>query len=807
MAGGPEFGERFYLIDGGMGTELQKRGLKAGEAPELLCLTSPETVLDIHRAYSAAGADIITANSFGANARKLAGKADAGEVVRAAVKLAKSAGSPFAALDLGPIGALLEPFGQLGFGEAYELFKEQVIAGAEAGADLVLIETMSDLLEAKAALLAVRENSSLPVIVTMTFAGDGRTFLGTSPREAAVTLTALGADAIGVNCSLGPEQVEPFARELLEWSALPIAVQPNAGLPELRNGESVYTVTPEDFAVSLGRMLDMGVTIVGGCCGTTPRHIARLREELAGRTPVHRTVTRRTAFSSGQRTVTLEGAGVAVAGERINPTGKRKIKDALRSGDFDTILGEAISQEEAGAQVLDVNAGLPEIDEPATLERLVRELQGVTALPLMLDSSDPAALERALRVVNGNPVVNSVNGKRESIETVLPLVKKYGAAVVGLTLDENGIPETAEERVSIAERIAEAADGYGIPRENLLIDCLTMTVSTNQRQARETLRAVGLVTERLGLRTVLGVSNVSFGLPSRETLNAAFLGAALGRGLSMPILNPMSKAYMDVIYAHRVISGEDRGAAQYIERYAGAVRAENRETETSGTGDIKALVLSGRKSEVGPAVEAALRERTAMEVVNELLIPAINAAGDRFESGEFFLPQLMASAEAVKAGFETVRRLVPPGSIVSKGKVLLATVKGDIHDIGKNIVKMLLQNYGYEVVDLGRDVPPEDVVRETMRQGIRLVGLSALMTTTVRSMGETIRALHEAGADCKVMVGGAVLNEDYARLVGADYYARDAAESARIAGEVLGADEGRALQERRVRGEDNGNES
>ncbi len=776
----------FTLIDGAMGTELQKRGLKTGGLPELLNLTDPDIVRAVHRDYVNSGVDIITANTFGANSKKLGSAEKVEEVVAAGIRLAREAGAKRVALDIGPTGALLAPLGAMSFEEAYGLFRETVLAGVKAGADLVIIETMSDLLEAKAALLAVKENSTLPVYITMTFMADGRTFLGTDPAVAAVTLSALGADAVGINCSLGPAETEPFVREMLKWATVPLIVQPNAGLPDATSGETVYHVGPEEFAAGLGRMLDAGVTIAGGCCGTTPAHIAALRAEMERRTAKRPETPRKTVFTSGQRLVSLHNS-IAVIGERINPTGKKRVKEALRTSNFDYILNEAISQEEAGADLLDVNAGLPEIDEPAVLERLVRALQAVTPLPLQIDSSDPAALERACRAYCGKPVINSVNGKEESLKTILPIAKKYGAAVVGLTLDENGIPDKAEDRLKIAEKILKTAQEYGIPREDVLIDCLTLTVSTNQALARETLKAVGLVNERLGLKTVLGVSNVSFGLPAREIVNAGFLAAAFGQGLSMPILNPMSQRYMDTVAAWRVLSGEDEGAGRYIARYADAPRMPSAQVPAqTESGDITSIVLSGRKMLIKDAVKAALQEKSPMEVINDLLIPAINAAGDKFEKGEFFLPQLMASAETVKLGFDVIRDRAGTGQVLSKGRILLATVRGDIHDIGKNIVKMLLSNYGYEIVDLGRDVPPELIVEVTNREHIRLVGLSALMTTTVKAMAETIRLLRESGADCRIMVGGAVLNEEYARLVGADFYARDAQESARIAREVFG---------------------
>lgn len=787
----------FTLIDGAMGTELQKRGLKTGGLPELLNLTDPDIVRAVHKDYVNSGVDIITANTFGANSKKLGSVEKVREVISAGVRLAREAGAKRVALDMGPTGALLAPMGTMSFEEAYELFKEQVLAGAEAGADLVIIETMSDLLEAKAALLAVKENSNLPVYITMTFMADGRTFLGTSPAIAAVTLSSLGADAVGINCSLGPDETEPFVKEMLKWSTVPVIVQPNAGLPDATSGETVYHVGPGKFAESMGRMLDAGVTIAGGCCGTTPEHIAALRREMEKRVATRPDTPRHTVFTSGQRLVCLHSLdglhntnslhnSIAVIGERINPTGKKKVKEALRTGSFDYILNEAISQEEAGADLLDVNAGLPEIDEPATLTRLVKAIQAVSPLPLQIDSSDPVAIESACRVYCGKPVINSVNGKEESLEAILPIAKKYGAAVVGLTLDGDGIPERAEDRLKIAEKILKAAESFGIPREDVLIDCLTLTVSTNQRMAGETLRAVRLVTEELGLRTVLGVSNVSFGLPAREVINSTFLSAAFGAGLSMPILNPMSKRYMDAVNAWRVLSGEDEGSGEFIKNYVNLPEKKAVPNEPEEQVDITQIVLSGRKMLIEDAVRSALSERGPMEVINELLIPAINAAGDRFEKGEFFLPQLMASAETVKLGFDVIRDRAAAGEVRSKGKILLATVKGDIHDIGKNIVKMLLSNYGYEIIDLGKDVPPELIVETAIREKIKLVGLSALMTTTVKSMAETIELLRRSGAQCKVVVGGAVLNEEYAKIVGADYYSKDAQESARIAEEVFG---------------------
>ena len=756
--------DNIMIFDGAMGTQLQARGLKLGALPELICLTEPETVAAVHRAYVEAGANVVTSNTFGANRRKLGGKAEVSEVVGAAIRLAKSSGAEMVALDIGPTGALMKPLGAMSFQEAYDIFKEVVIAGRDA--DIILIETMSDILEAKAALLAAKENSSLPVYVTMTFGEDGRTFLGTDPETAAVTAELI-----------------PLAEKMLSAVPCPIIVQPNAGLPVIENGETRYPVGAEEFSSLMAKLMDMGVSIVGGCCGTTPEHIRALAAAAKGAKPSRADYTSLSRFTSSRRTVTLRGTDIALIGERINPTGKKKIKEALRNRDYDYIVNEAISQAEAGADLLDVNAGLPDIDEASVLEELVGELSAVSDLPLQIDSSDPVAVERAARVYPGKPIINSVNGKEESLSAILPIAKKYGAAVVGLTLDEDGIPPTADGRYRIAEKIVSRALNLGIAKEDILIDCLVLTVSTDQALAGETLRAVRLVKEGLGVRTVLGVSNVSFGLPQREILNSGFLASALAMGLDLPIMNPLSTRYMDVVRAHRVLSGQDKGAEGYIEKYSGALKTVSTVPETELS--IKDIVLSGRKLVIESAVKKALADESPMDVINLRLIPAINAAGELFESGKFFLPQLMASAETVKLGFDAVKSAAANGSVSSKGSIILATVKGDIHDIGKNIVKLLLNNYGYEVIDLGRDVPPETVVREAKDRGVKLVGLSALMTTTVKAMEETVRALREAGCDCKIMVGGAVLTKEYAKMVGADYYAKDAAESARIAEEVF----------------------
>lgn len=776
---------KILFIDGGMGTMLQKKGLPAGKLPETVNLENPEMLLEIHKEYVAAGADIITTNTFGANALKYGSAENVEKIITAAVEIAKKSGAPYAALDIGPTGAMLEPFGTMTFDEAYELFAAQVRAGAKAGADLVLIETMSDLTEAKAALLAAKENCSLPVAVTMSFDESGRTFLGTTPEIAAVTLSSLGADAVGINCSLGPKEAMPLVERIISYSTVPVIVQPNAGLPRIENGETVYKINPEEFADYICRMTDIGAAIVGGCCGTTPEHISAVTKRLKGNdrkeiSPVHKT-----AFTSRTQIVEINSRQTAIIGERINPTGKKKLKEAIKAENMDYIIGEALAQSEAGADVLDVNAGLPDIDEAYMLSKMIREIQSVTDLPLQIDSSDTRAVEAAARIYCGKPIINSVNGKAESLETVLPIAKKYGAAVVALTLDESGIPDSAEDRVKIAEKIMHKAAEYGIPKEDILVDCLVLTASTNQKTVMETLRAVSMVKSQLELKTVLGVSNVSFGLPQREIINSAFLAAAFGAGLNMPILNPLSSKYMEVVSAFKVLNNEDISAEKFI----AACTENEQQPKATATAAVKSeyhynitdIIVKGYKNMSEACVKDMLASGNApLDIVNNYFIPALDIVGDKFDKGEMFLPQLMASAETVKIGFDVIKATMSEGD-ASKGKIILATVKGDIHDIGKNIVKMILQNYGYNIIDLGKDVEPEAVVAKILEEDVKLVGLSALMTTTVKSMGDTIALIRKHCPDTGVMVGGAVLNKEYAELVGADYYVKDAAESARVA--------------------------
>lgn len=807
-------GKEYLLFDGGMGTMLQSAGLAAGECPELLCLTDAQQITRIHAAYVTAGSEVVTTNTFGANARKLAEGARAAGMVRvptvaqvfqAAIACARAAGPRYVAADIGPTGSLLRPMGTMGFDEAYDLFAEQVRAANAAGADLFIIETMADLLEAKAAVLAAKENSDLPIFCTMTFGEDGRTFLGTTPEIASATLCALGVDVLGINCSLGPADVVPLVMRMLPWATCPVMVQANAGLPRVEDGVTTYDIGPEEYCAALEPLLKAGVTVFGGCCGTTPEYIAGEKTLLEAMECVPSrpsSAQRPFAITSAQQLFSLAAGEVGVIGERINPTGKKRLKEALRTSNYDYILGEAIRQEEAGAQVLDVNAGLPEIDEAATLVRLVEELQGVTTLPLQIDSADPVAIEAAVRIYPGKPIINSTNGKQEVLDAVLPLAKHYGCAVVGLALDEDGIPATAQGRLEVARKIVRACDEWGIPREDVLIDCLTMAVSTNQDAAQTILDAVRLVKEELpGVRTVLGVSNISFGLPYRELLNATFLTAAFAAGLDLAIMNPLSQRFMDSVAAWRVFNGQDAGAKDYIAANAGrtdvAQSAQLSSNDSAQKGQspshktpqerIHAAVLQGRGEPVAEEVRTLLGAGAEpLLLVNDVLIPALDEVGTRFEKGTFFLPQLMASAEAAKAGFNAIREATSGGGVSAKGMVAICTVKGDIHDIGKNIVKMLLENYGYEVHDLGRDVDPQAFVDEVVRHHIQLAGLSALMTTTVPAMAQTIELLREQAPWCKVIVGGAVLNPEYAALVGADFYAKDASEAARIAGEVLG---------------------
>lgn len=790
---------KIMILDGAMGTVLQSRGLKPGGVPELLNLTEPELLMGVYRDYIAAGSDVIYANTFGANALKLqrTGK-NVEEIVSAAIKLAKDAAAGTnvkVALDVGPLGELLEPMGTLPFERAYELFQEVARAGAAAGADLVVIETMTDLYETKAALLAVKENTELPVLATMSFEESGRTFTGCTVASMARTLTGLGADAIGLNCSLGPDKLAPLLRELCENTPLPVIAKPNAGLPDPVDGH--YDMDAQSFANVLAPMADAGVSVFGGCCGTSPDYVRALAQRLKGKTPVSRSFKRESFVCTPVKPLPL--TGVRVIGERINPTGKKRFQQALLENDMDYILDMAVQQEDAGADILDVNVGYPGVDEAMMLPRVVKALQGTTSLPLMLDSSNAAALEAALRVYNGKAAVNSVNGDREVMERILPLIKKYGASVVGLCLDKNGVPQTAEQRFAIAKRILDAALSCGIPREDVWIDCLTLTVSAQQEQARETLKALRMVREELGLQTVLGVSNISFGLPNRALVTRTFLIEAMHAGLTLPILNPNLAELMDAVAAFRVLSGEDESCRAYIERFAdyeppkvGAANivssAKKEQPAQSIALTLDDAVIRGLKTEAAALAAELLETETELALVDGHLIPALDKVGEGYEAGRVFLPQLLSAAQAAQAVFEVIRTRLAErgGESVKRGKLLVATVRGDVHDIGKNIVKTVLENYGYDVVDLGRDVPPEAVVDAVREQGIRLVGLSALMTTTLAAMEETVALLRQLPDPPKTFVGGAVVTPEYAKRIGADYYAKDAKASVEIAREVFG---------------------
>lgn len=789
---------RFVFLDGGMGTQLQKRGLKPGQKPELAALEMPETLKAIHAEYAAAGTDLLLANTFGANARKLAGTGySVAQVVQASLACAQEAATTTGALvglDIGPLGELLAPAGTLPFEEAYDAFAEIVQAGVHAGADFVFLETMTDLYELKAAILAAKENSQLPVFVSMSFESRGRTFTGCTVESYGVTAAGLGADAIGINCSLGPAEILPFAQRLCRTvpAGIPVFVKPNAGLP---NPDGSYNLDADDFAREMQAYAAIGVSMVGGCCGTTPAYIAKLKEVFSPLVPAQKIPLRRSCLCTPVRFVEVDG--ITVVGERINPTGKKRLQQALREGDSAYPCAQAVAQAEAGAEVLDVNAGLPGIDEAATLERLVRDLQAVTDLPLQLDSSNPEALSRALRVYNGKPIVNSVNGEQKTLDEILPLCKKYGAAVVGLTLDEKGIPTSAEGRFAIAQKIVKAATEIGIPKEDIYIDCLTLTASAQQEGAAQTLEALSRCKRELGVRTVLGVSNISFGLPCRGYLNTTFLTMAMAAGLDLAIMNPNTPEMMAAVRAYRVLTSQDKQSADYVAAYAD-VQIQTQQVSKNATpvqnnttvdDPLFDAVRRGLKAEAKAAAEAALATKEPLDVVNASLIPALDVVGDGFEKGTIFLPQLLQAATAAQAAFDAVKaKIAAQGQPQSaaKGKIVVATVKGDVHDIGKNIVRVILENYGYDVLDLGRDVPPERVVEAVRTTGAKLVGLSALMTTTVPNMKATIDALHAAKLDCQVWVGGAVLTPGYAKEIGADFYCKDAKASADLAKQILG---------------------
>lgn len=799
-----EFGKRIIFFDGGMGTLLQEQGLKPGELPETWNLINPEPVINIHREYAKAGADIILANTFGANRLKFVDNLE--EIVTAGIKNARTAveqsgREAYVALDIGPTGKLLKPMGTLDFEEAVSIFGEIVRIGEAAGADLVLIETMSDTYELKAAVLAAKENSVLPVIATTIFDENKKMLTGANPAAVVALLEGLGADAIGMNCGLGPKQMKAVFKEMAQYASVPLVINPNAGLPRTENGKTVFDVGPDEFAEDMEELIKMGAWLAGGCCGTTPAHIRAMVNRCKDLAPVPLTDKDITLVSSYSQAVEI-GNKPVIIGERINPTGKSKFKQALRDNNMEYILESGVAQADAGAHILDVNVGLPEIDEVSMMKNTVYELQSILPLPLQIDTTNVEAMEQAMRIYNGKPMINSVNGKKEVMDQIFPLVKKYGGVVVSLTLDENGIPADSKGRMEIADRIYNTAAEYGIARKDIVIDALTMTMSTDDNSANVTLDTIRGVKAQGG-RTVLGVSNISFGLPQRDIINSAFFTMALQAGLSAGIINPNSYAMRQAYDTYCVLAGFDSQCTDYISRYAvsdniptAAVPVPSVKKSTSGTTETGSMTLTdcivkGFKEQAYKATIQRLNESDPIEIINNELVPALDIVGKGFEKGTMFLPQLLMSAEAAKSGFEAIKEYVKAQGTTQakKATIVIATVKGDIHDIGKNIVKVLLENYGYDVIDLGKDVPVETVVDKVVETKAPLVGLSALMTTTVVSMEETIKALRKAAPWCKIMVGGAVLTQEYADMIGADFYGKDAMQSVYYAESLLGSKE------------------
>ena len=786
-----------FFLDGGMGTLLQAQGLKPGEAPETWNLTHPDQITAIHRAYYEAGTNMVAANTFGVHPQRYS-LADCEQMIRAAVACADKARREancdhemFIGLDIGPCGKLLKPLGPLDFEEAVSGFAEVVRIGAACGVDCIFLETMNDGAETRAALLAAKENCDLPVLVSNAYGADGKLMTGGSPESVVAMLEGLGADAVGVNCSLGPDALAPIVEKYLAAASVPVLMKPNAGLPQEKDGKTFYNVLPDAFSAQIAALVPKGLRIMGGCCGTTPEYIAALKQAAGNLIPPAIEKKQRTVIASRGTVIEL-GKNPVVIGERINPTGKKRLRKALEEGDMAYVLNEAIAQEERGAEVLDVNVGTPGVDEPALLTQAVQELQAVTDLPLQLDTADPTAMERALRAYNGKAMINSVNGKQEIMDAVFPLVKKYGGVLVALTLDEAGIPATAEGRLAIAERILKEAEKYGIEPKDILFDTLTMTVSADGSAAQVTLDALKLIREKTGCGTVLGVSNVSFGLPEREVLGSAFLTIALERGLSAAIMNPLNDRMMGAMVSFRTLTGRDENCAAYV-KFAGelpamqavspAVPAGAAPQETGAKG-LRRAVVKGLCREAGALARTALENgEDGLELVKNEIIPALDEVGQGFEAKRIFLPQLMMSAEAAEAAFKEIKAKAAGQAEgqQSKGKVVIATVKGDIHDIGKNIVRLLLENYGFEVTDLGKDVSPETVLEAVERLHAPVCGLSALMTTTVPAMAETVALLHEKAPWCRVMVGGAVLTEEYAKEIHADGYGRDAMAAVRLA--------------------------
>lgn len=778
-------GKELLYFDGGMGTLLQSKGLKPGELPEVWNLEHTEEIIDIHRQYYEAGSDIVLTNTFGANALKFHdSKYELKDIVTTAVANVQEAAKRgvhdgrevYTALDVGPTGKLLKPMGDLEFEDAYEAFKEVMQYGEAAGADLIHIETMSDTYEVKAAVLAAKENTHLPVFATMIFDEKGKLLTGGDVPSVIAMLEGLRVDALGINCGMGPEQMIPILEDILKFTSIPVIVKPNAGLPKQRDGEVYYDVVPEQFALTMQKILDMGASVIGGCCGTTPAHIQAMIRGIPSRTIKMPEVKNQTIVSSYGKAVVLGGKPVII-GERINPTGKKKFKQALKEHDLDYILKEGITQQDKGAHILDVNVGLPDIDEVAMMREVVTELQSVTSLPLQIDTVDIEAMEAAMRIYNGKPMVNSVNGKQESMDAVFPLIQKYGGVVIGLTIDEDGIPTTPEGRIQIAGKIIEEAEKYGIDKKDIVIDVLAMTISSEPEGAKTTLAALKGVRETYGVCTVLGVSNISFGLPYRPAINSNFYTMAMQNGLSAGIINPSSEDMMRSYYSFCALMNYDENCEEYISQYGNQQAAVPQAKAVEMT--LKTAIEKGLKEEAHHATLELLKTEAPLEIINQYLIPALDVVGKGFEKGTVFLPQLLMSADSAKIAFAVLKGvLAQDGSDVQKkNKVILATVKGDIHDIGKNIVKVLLENYSFDVIDLGKDVPPEIIVEKAIEEDVRLVGLSALMTTTVVSMEDTIKLLRKRKPECKVMVGGAVLNQEYADMIGADFYGKDAMQS------------------------------
>ena len=781
--------DHILIFDGAMGTMLQKEGLPIGDNPEIFGIKNPHKLLKIHKKYLEAGSNVLTTNTFGCNelkVNKLGYTVE--EVIDRAVSIAKQAieesdkSKPrFVALDIGPIGEMLEPMGTLSFDRAYEIFKRQAIQGEKSGADLIIIETMMDLYEAKAAVLAAKENTNLPVICTMTFDENGRSFTGCLPEAMVATIEGLGVDALGVNCSLGPKQLLPIVKTITELANVPVIVQANAGLPVIKEGQAVYEMNDEEFFQGVKDFVDLGVSIIGGCCGTNETFIKKICDnidKLQKKEPKRR---KSTIVCSAAKYIDIQGP--TIVGERLNPTGRQPLIDAYVSGNNDYVINLALEQSNEGSEILNVNVGVPDLDEERAMKRVIKGIQEVVDVPLQLDSSNVKALEAGLRYYNGRTIVNSVNGKEKSLETILPIVKKYGACVVGLTLDENGIPSTAEGRFNIAKKIVERAEQYGIKRQDIFIDCLSLTVSAQQDEAMETIKAIKMVKENLGCKTILGVSNISFGIPNRKALNNTYLNLALGAGLDLAIINTEDRTMVESIYAYKVISNMDKGCLDYIEKFK-FVSNDNKTKERKNYDNLtlEDAIERGLKEEAKDLTLKILESHDEHFVLDKVLIPALDVVGTKYDKGELFLPQMIQAAETVKVSLNIIKeRLSKNNNTSSKGKIIVATVQGDIHDIGKNIVKIMLENYGYEVIDLGKDVPIEEVVKRAKEENIQLIGLSALMTTTVENMKKTIKALKENNINARVFVGGAVVTEEYAQKINADYYSKDAKSAVEIA--------------------------